>query len=70
MYINKHDGKHMTGDHMKILLLKLPFLLRDLVSPEVKVYIAPDITGIGTDVISDIMYDIGTDIVLILLFFD
>jgi hypothetical protein len=27
MHINKHDGKHMTGDHMKILLLNLPFLL-------------------------------------------
>ena len=26
MYINKHDGKHMTGDRMKILLLNLPFL--------------------------------------------
>ena len=42
MYINKHDGKHMTGDPMKILLLNLPFLLRDvaprahLVEPEVR----------------------------------
>ena len=36
MYINKHDGKHMTGDRMKILLLNLPFLLRDLIAPEVK----------------------------------
>jgi hypothetical protein len=34
MYINKHDGKHMSGDHMKILLLNLPFLLRDLLEPE------------------------------------
>jgi hypothetical protein len=35
MFINKHDGKHMTGDSMKILLLNLPFLLRDLLAPEV-----------------------------------
>jgi hypothetical protein len=35
MFINKHDGKHMTGDRMKILLLNLPFLLRDLLAPEV-----------------------------------
>ena len=47
----------MTGDRMKILLLNSPFLLRDLVAPEVKFDIFPDI-------ISDIMYDIGTDIVV------
>ena len=35
MYVQKHDGKHMTGDRMKILLLNLPFLLRDLITPEV-----------------------------------
>ena len=34
MYIKKHDGKHMTGHHMKILMLNLPFLLRDLIEPE------------------------------------
>jgi hypothetical protein len=34
MYIKKHDGKHMTGDRMKILMLNLPFLLRDLLEPE------------------------------------
>lgn len=56
MYINKHDGKHMTGDRMKILLLNLPFLLRDLVAPEVRLYIVPD-------VIHDIMSDIGNDII-------
>ncbi len=32
MYIRQHDGKHMTGDRMKILLLNMPFLLRDLVA--------------------------------------
>jgi hypothetical protein len=34
MYIKKHDGKHMTGNRMKILILNLPFLLRDLLEPE------------------------------------
>ena len=57
MYINKHDGKHMTGDRMKILLLNLPFLLRDLVAPEVRFYIV-------SDVIHDFMLDIGADIVV------
>jgi hypothetical protein len=36
MYVNNHDGKHMTGDCMKILLLNLPFLLQDLIEPEVR----------------------------------
>ena len=36
MYIKQHDGKHMTSDRMKILLLNLPFLLRDLLRPEVR----------------------------------
>ncbi len=27
MYIRQHDGKHMTGDRMKILLLNMLFLL-------------------------------------------
>ena len=35
MYINQHDGKHLTGDRIKHLLLNLPFLLRDLITPEV-----------------------------------
>ena len=35
MYVQNHDGKHMTGDSIKILLLHLPFLLRDLITPEV-----------------------------------
>ena len=35
MYIRQHDGKHMTGDRMKILLLNMPFLLRELIAPEV-----------------------------------
>jgi hypothetical protein len=56
MYINKHDGKHMTSDHMIILMLNLPFLLRHLGAPEVRFYIVPD-------VISDIMLDIVSDVV-------
>jgi len=35
MYVDKHTGKHMTGDRIRILLLTLPFLLRDLIAPEV-----------------------------------
>ena len=34
MYIDKHTGKHLTGDRVRILLLTLPFLLRDLIAPE------------------------------------
>ena len=38
VYVNKHivTGKHMTGNRVRILLLTLPFLLRDLIAPEVK----------------------------------
>jgi hypothetical protein len=36
MYIRQHDGKHMTGDRMKILMLNLPFLMRDILRPEVR----------------------------------
>jgi hypothetical protein len=58
MYINNHDGKHMTGDRMKILLLNLPFLLRDLVAPEVSFDVFPDIIP---DIVPDIVSDIGAD---------
>ncbi len=36
MDIRQHYGKHMTGDRMKILMLSLPFLMRDLLRPEVR----------------------------------
>lgn len=39
MYIDKHTGKHLTGDRVRILLLLLPFLLRDLIAPEVSMAI-------------------------------
>ena len=29
------EGKHLTGDRVRILLLTLPFVLRDLIAPEV-----------------------------------
>lgn len=41
MYVDKHAGKHMTGDRVRILLLTLPFLLRDLIAPEVQLSIMP-----------------------------
>ncbi len=59
MYINNHEGKHMTGDRMKILSLNLPFLLRDLVAPEVRFDVFLDIIP---DNIPDIMSDIGANI--------
>ena len=35
IYVDKHTGKHMTGNRVRILLPTLPFLLRDLVAQEV-----------------------------------
>ena len=37
MYVDKHTGKHMIGERVRvrILLLTLPLLLRDLIVPEV-----------------------------------
>ena len=35
MYINGKDNAKLTGDRMKILMLSLPFMIRDLVAPEV-----------------------------------
>jgi hypothetical protein len=37
MYVKNYDGKHMTGDgdRIKMILLNLPFMLRDLILPEV-----------------------------------
>ena len=41
MYVDKHTGKQMTGDIVRILRLTLPFLLRDLIAPEVQPIIPP-----------------------------
>jgi hypothetical protein len=54
MYVKNHDGKHMTGDRIKILLLNLPFMLRDLIWPEV--------ICIAYDIIYYIVYDIVYDL--------
>jgi hypothetical protein len=35
MYVEGHTGKHLTGDRIRILLLNLHFLFRDLIAPEV-----------------------------------
>ena len=35
MYLEP-DVKHLTGDRVKVLMLSLPFLLRDLIKPEVR----------------------------------
>ena len=36
MYVEGHTGKHLTGDRIRILLLNLPFVFRELIAPEVK----------------------------------
>jgi hypothetical protein len=35
LYIDGKENAKMTGDRMKMLLLLLPFMLRDLIAPEV-----------------------------------
>ncbi len=35
MYVEEHTGKHLTSDLIRILLLNLPFLFRDLIASEV-----------------------------------
>ncbi len=35
MFVGGHTGKHLTADRIRILLLNLPFLFRDLIAPEV-----------------------------------
>ena len=36
MYINGKENAKLTGDRMKILMLTLPFMVRDLIAPEVQ----------------------------------
>ena len=70
MYVKNHDGKHMTGDRIKILLLNLPFMLRDLILPEVMFttrsfrirYRMRYRKNFYYKVIYDILYDIVYDI--------
>jgi hypothetical protein len=35
VYINGKENAKMTGDRMKMLMLTLPFMVRDLIAPEV-----------------------------------
>ena len=35
MYIDGKENAKMTGDRMKMLMLTLPFMVRDLIAPEV-----------------------------------
>jgi hypothetical protein len=35
VYINGKENAKMTGDSMKMLMLTLPFMVRDLIAPEV-----------------------------------
>ena len=55
--VKNHDGKHMTRDRNKILFLNLPFLLRDLVLPEVL------FAYIFFQLIEHIVYDVVYDVV-------
>ena len=38
IYIDGKENAKMTGDRMKMLMLTLPFMVRDLIKPEVIVY--------------------------------
>ena len=37
LYINGKENAKLTGDRMKLLMLTLPFMVRDLIAPEVSV---------------------------------
>ena len=54
----------MTGDRIKILLLNLPFMLRDLVLPEVFMCSSIYIISTYQHVVYDIVYDIVYNIVI------
>ena len=56
MYVQGHTGKHLTGDWIRILLLNLPFVFRDLIGPEV---VMP--TTRYHHIMTDIIYDIISD---------
>ena len=38
IYIDGKENAKMTGDRMKMLMLTLPFMVRDLIDPEIMVY--------------------------------
>jgi hypothetical protein len=65
IFVKNHDGKHMTGDCIKILLLNLPFMLRDLIAPEVmyfQTYTSYLVSYMTSYTIANIGYDIVYDI--------
>ena len=39
LYINGKENAKLTGDRMKLLMLTLPFMLRDLIAEEVYMFI-------------------------------
>ncbi len=39
MYVEGNTGQHLSGDRIRILLLNLPFLFRDLIAPKVMMQI-------------------------------
>jgi hypothetical protein len=39
LYIDGKENAKMTGDRMKMLMLTLPFMVRDLITPEVLHYV-------------------------------
>ncbi len=46
IYIDGKENAKMTGDRMKMLMLTLPFMVRDLVAPEVHSALYHDILSI------------------------
>jgi hypothetical protein len=54
----------MTGDQIKILLLNLPFMLRDLVLPEVFMCSSIYIISTYQHIVYDIAYDIVCNIII------
>lgn len=46
MYINGKENAKLTGDRMKTLMLSLPFMVRDLIAPEVS-WVIPSYPGIS-----------------------
>ena len=62
MYVEGHTGKHLTGDRIRILLLNLPFVFRDLIAPEVVIPSAQHhviMAYIIYDIISDFMIPVS-----------
>jgi hypothetical protein len=59
MYVQGHTGKHLTGDRIRILLLNLSFVFRDLIAPEV---VTP--SARHHHIMAYIIYDIISDFLI------